>query len=71
MDAWGTLDIGAAAIVRDDLGSSIRRARKLVSRNIFQYIDLKKLLHENSVEIVRISSYLKGILTYFFNFMFL
>lgn len=33
MDAWGTLDIGAAAIVRDELGSSIRRARKLVSVN--------------------------------------
>ncbi|KAJ8918843.1 hypothetical protein NQ315_011129 [Exocentrus adspersus] len=28
MDAWGTLDIGAA-IVRDDLNSSFRRAKKL------------------------------------------
>lgn len=31
MDAWGTLDIGAAAIVRDDLASSVRRSKKFVS----------------------------------------
>lgn len=31
MEAWGTLDIGAAVIVRDDLGCSIRRSKKLVS----------------------------------------
>lgn len=31
MDAWGTLDIGAAVIVRDDLGTSIRRTKKFVS----------------------------------------
>lgn len=32
MDAWGTLDIGAAAIVRDDLNASGRRTRKATVR---------------------------------------
>lgn len=43
MDAWGTLDIGAA-IVRDDLSSSFRRTKKLVSKKKFmefRYVILK------------------------------
>ncbi|KAJ8945789.1 hypothetical protein NQ318_003055 [Aromia moschata] len=51
MDAWGNLDIGAA-IVRDDLGSSFRRTKKLMSKikyiigvvtvTMFQFEDLKE-----------------------------
>ncbi|VEN33851.1 unnamed protein product [Callosobruchus maculatus] len=51
MDAWGTLDIGAATFVRDDLGSSFRRSKKLtieklpdkVLLHIFSYLSHKEI----------------------------
>nr|CAI5837220.1 unnamed protein product [Callosobruchus analis] len=51
MDAWGTLDIGAATLVRDDLGSSFRRSKKLtieklpdkVLLHIFSYLTHKEI----------------------------
>lgn len=35
MDSWGQLDLTTAAIVRDDVGTSFRRTKKIVSTFIF------------------------------------